>query len=165
LTVAPAMTAQGVILGTAAYMAPEQARGRLADARSDLWAFGVVLYETLTGAPLFTGATVSDVLASVLRDEPNWAALPPETPPSVKRLLRRCLQKDPQLKLRHAGDARLELLDGEGPTAARAGDRPRAGWRRLLVGGAAGGAVVAGAMALWTSTRPPEPPAAMLRSS
>jgi len=107
----PEATAHGVILGTAAYMAPEQARGQVADARSDLWAFGVVLYEMLTGAPLFQGKTVSDVLASVLRDTPKWDALPPETPPNVMRLLRRCLQRDPQLRLRNAGDARLELAD------------------------------------------------------
>src|SRR6185503_19322227 len=76
----PAATAHGVILGTAAYMAPEQARGRPADARADLWAFGVVLYEMLTGRALFSGATVSDLLASVMRDEPRWDALPPDTP-------------------------------------------------------------------------------------
>ena len=79
--VSPAMTAQGMIVGTAAYMSPEQARGKIADARSDLWAFGVVLFEMLTGTPLFTGATVSEILAAVLRDTPKWDALPPETPP------------------------------------------------------------------------------------
>ena len=124
LTVGPAMTAQGVILGTAAYMAPEQARGRLADARSDLWAFGVVLYEMLTGALLFTGKTTSDVLASVLRDEPDWTTLPPDTPPRVRRVLHRCLQKDPQQRLRHAGDARLELTDGATEDVERETARP-----------------------------------------
>ena len=128
----PAATAHGVILGTAAYMAPEQARGQIADARSDLWAFGVVLYEMLTGAPLFQGKTISDVLASVLRDAPRWDALPPETPPGVRRLLRRCLQRDPQLRFRNAGDARIELMADD--DAAAPESVPVRPWRAALVG-------------------------------
>ncbi len=104
-------TATGVILGTAAYMSPEQARGKQVDKRADIWAFGVVLFEMLTGRPLFSGETVSDVLASVLRAEPDWARLPGETPPSVRRLLRRCLVRDPKARLRDIGDARLELAE------------------------------------------------------
>jgi serine/threonine protein kinase len=109
----PAATGIGVILGTAAYMAPEQARGKAVDSRADIWAFGVTVYEMLTGKPLFAGASVSEVLASILRDGPNWETLPHDTPASVRTLLRRCLQKDPQLRLRHAGDARLELTDAD----------------------------------------------------
>jgi Tol biopolymer transport system component len=109
----PAVTVQGVILGTAAYMAPEQAKGHAVDQRADLWAFGVVLYEMLSGKPLFAARNVSEVIASVLREEPDWSLLPADVPPRVRTLLRRCLQKDPQLRLRHAGDARLELLDTE----------------------------------------------------
>jgi len=109
----PAVTARGVILGTAAYMAPEQARGKPADARADIWAFGVILFEMLTGRRLFDGTEASDVIASVLRDGPNWDALPASTPASIRTLLRRCLQKDPKLRLRHAGDARLELTDAD----------------------------------------------------
>ena len=84
---------RGVILGTAAYMAPEQAKGRPADKRSDVWAFGCVLYEMLTGARAFAGDDVSDTLAAVLRAEPDWRTLPPETPASIRRLLRRCLER------------------------------------------------------------------------
>src|SRR5438105_8315147 len=90
----PAMTQAGMILGTAAYMSPEQAKGRAADKRSDVWAFGAVLYEMLTGRRAFEAEDVSDTLAAILRAEPNWAALPANTPPNMKRLLRRCLQKD-----------------------------------------------------------------------
>ena len=90
----PAMTQAGMILGTAAYMAPEQARGATVDKRADVWAFGVVLYEMLTGQRLFTGATVSDTIAAVLKTEPDWATLPVGTPAPIQRLLRRCLQKD-----------------------------------------------------------------------
>ena len=158
--VSPAMTAQGMIVGTAAYMSPEQARGHIADARIDIWAFGVVLFEMLAGAPLFEGKTVSDVLASVLRDQPRWEELPSDTPPRVQRLLRRCLQKDPDLRLRHAGDARLELLDNDGSVTLprRAGGR-RVSRRALilavaLVGAGLTGAFVAGLR--WT--RPVELP-------
>lgn len=112
-TITAAMTGAGVILGTAAYMSPEQARGKHVDKRSDLWAFGVILFELLTGTRLFAGETVSDTLAAVLREEPNFDLLPKQTSPSVRRLLRRCLQRDRRMRLRSAGDATLELTDTE----------------------------------------------------
>jgi serine/threonine-protein kinase len=90
----PAMTQMGVILGTAAYMSPEQAKGRAADKRSDVWAFGCVLFEMLAGRPAFDGEDVTDVIASVVRAEPSWSALPPDVPPLVRALLQRCLEKD-----------------------------------------------------------------------
>jgi serine/threonine protein kinase len=105
----PAMTQAGMILGTAAYMSPEQARGTTADKRADLWGFGVVLWEMLTGKRLFEGATVSDTLASVLKSEPDWTALAPTTHPAIRRLLRRCLEKDRRRRLSDAADARLEI--------------------------------------------------------
>lgn len=104
-------THTGVILGTAGYMSPEQARGKKADRRADVFSFGVVLYEMLTGRRLFAGETVSDTLAAVLKEEPNWSALPPETPPMLRRLLRRCLAKKPSERMRDFGDIRLELED------------------------------------------------------
>jgi Tol biopolymer transport system component len=104
-------TMQGVILGTAAYMSPEQARGGVVDETADLWAFGCVLYEMLTGKQAFTGETVSDTLAAVLKTEPDWEALPQETPGQVHRLLRRCLAKDVKKRLRNIADARLEIED------------------------------------------------------
>ena len=99
----------GMILGTAAYMAPEQARGKTVDKRADIWAFGLVLYEMLAGRTAFAGDTISDVLAAVLTREPDWTALPATTPASIKRLLARCLEKDPKRRLRDIGDARLEI--------------------------------------------------------
>jgi Tol biopolymer transport system component/predicted Ser/Thr protein kinase len=112
-------TQMGMIIGTAAYMAPEQARGKVVDRRADIWAFGVVLYEMLTGRRLFAGDEISDVLAAVLRQDVDLASLPPEVPPSVRRLLRRCLEKDPRKRLSSIGDARLELteLDEQAPRA------------------------------------------------
>ena len=107
----PAMTERGIILGTAAYMSPEQARGRPVDKRADIWAFGVVLFEMLTGRQMFAGETVSDTLAAVLREDIPWAALPPGTPAGVRRVLERCLQRDPRRRLRDIGDARLEIED------------------------------------------------------
>jgi len=103
------MTRMGVILGTAAYMAPEQARGKSTDRRSDLWAFGVVLYEMLTGRMAFGGETVTDVLAAIVTKEPAWAALPAATPPSIRRLLQRCLVRDPHRRLADAGEARYQI--------------------------------------------------------
>jgi Tol biopolymer transport system component len=104
-----ALTMGGMILGTAAYMAPEQARGKTVDKRTDIWAFGLVLYEMLVGRIAFAGDTISDVLAAVLTREPDWTALPATTPASIKRLLARCLEKDPKRRLRDIGDARLEI--------------------------------------------------------
>ena len=95
-TITAQMTEPGVILGTAAYMSPEQARGRSVDKRADIWAFGCVLYECLTGKQAFHGETVSDTLAHILKGEPNWAALPANTPAVLMALVRRCLQKDPR---------------------------------------------------------------------
>ncbi len=105
----PAMTMQGVILGTAAYMSPEQARGQTVDGRTDLWAFGCVLFEMLTGMRVFAGQTVTDALAAVVKEEPRWGDLPAETPIPVHRLLRRCLTKDRRKRLAAAADARLDI--------------------------------------------------------
>ncbi len=104
-------TMPGVILGTAAYMAPEQARGKIVDKRADIWAFGVVLYEMLTGSTPFAGDTVTDIIAAVVTREPDWTAMPAQAPPSVRQLLRRCIEKDPKRRLRDVGEARL-VLDG-----------------------------------------------------
>ncbi len=110
-TLSDQATAAGVILGTAAYMAPEQARGRLVDRRADVWAFGVVLFEMLAGSRPFQGDTISDTMASILKDEPDWSALPASTPPELRRLVQRALQKDPRRRLRDIGDARLAVED------------------------------------------------------
>jgi serine/threonine-protein kinase len=104
-------THAGVILGTAAYMSPEQARGKTVDKRADIWAFGAVLYEMLTGKPAFDGETVSDTLAAVIKTQPNWDLLPAGVPATILKLLRRCLEKDPKLRLRDIGDARIEIAD------------------------------------------------------
>ena len=103
----PAMTHAGMIFGTAAYMSPEQARGKAVDKRGDIWAFGCVLYETLTGRQAFRGETIQDTLAAVLAHEPDWSLLPADTPASVVRLLRRCLEKDPDRRLHDIADAAL----------------------------------------------------------
>ena len=116
----PAVTQIGTILGTAAYMSPEQARGQTVDKRADMWAFGVVLYEMLTGGSLFRGDTVTDVIASVVTREPDWQQLPADTPAPIRRLLRRCLQKDPKSRLRDASDARLEIEEALSPHADHA---------------------------------------------
>jgi serine/threonine protein kinase len=104
-----AMTRAGMILGTAAYMSPEQARGKSVDKRADIWAFGCVLYEMLAGKPAFAGDTLTDIVALVLTNEPDWTALPTATPPTVAALLRRCLKKDLTRRLHDIADARIEL--------------------------------------------------------
>ena len=108
-TVAP--TRDGVILGTAGYMSPEQARGQVVDKRIDIWAFGCVLYEMMSGRPAFARTTISDTIAAVLDREPDWSALPAATPPSISRMVRRCLDKDTRRRLRDIGDVRIELDD------------------------------------------------------
>jgi serine/threonine protein kinase/Tol biopolymer transport system component len=110
-TITSAGTTAGVLLGTAAYMSPEQIRGRPADRRVDIWAFGVVLYELLTGRRLFKGETPSDILAAVLREEPDLDRVPAGTSPRVRRLLRRCLERDPSRRLQAIGEARIILED------------------------------------------------------
>ena len=134
----PAMTQAGIILGTAAYMSPEQARGKVVDRRSDTWAFGAVFYEMLTGRRVFDGDEMSDVLAAVLRQPVDWAVLPAETPPSVRRLLRRCLEKDRRERPGDMATARLEIseaLAGDGmllPPGGRPSDQRH--WRWLAGG-------------------------------
>src|SRR2546423_8237961 len=107
-------TQAGVILGTAGYMAPERAKGKPADKRADIWAFGVVMHELLTGKRLFLGETVTDTLAAVVLAEPNIA----DAPSQVRRLLKRCLEKDPQKRLRDIGDAMALLEEGPSPSSA-----------------------------------------------
>jgi hypothetical protein len=113
-TLAHTGTQAGLLLGTAAYMSPEQARGKPVDKRADIWAFGVVLYEMLTGRQLFVGETVSDVLAGVLKSEVVLAALPERTPPAIRELLRRCLERTPRNRLHDIADARLVIEDAAG---------------------------------------------------
>ena len=118
LTSPALMTGAGTLLGTAAYMAPEQARGRAVDRRADIWAFGCVLYEMLTGTKAFASENLSDTIAAVLRSEPDWGALPADTPARVRVLLTRCLQKDPRQRLHDVADARIEINDRDAGTTA-----------------------------------------------
>jgi eukaryotic-like serine/threonine-protein kinase len=133
-TISMAGTSVGIILGTASYMSPEQARGAAVDARSDIFSLGAVLYEMLTGQRAFAGDTVSDILAAVLKVEPDWNRLPPDTPAGIRRLLRLCLQKDPNRRLHTAADVRIEIEEIErelesAPAPTRDGNaRPRAAW-------------------------------------
>ena len=132
----PAMTARGIIFGTAAYRSPEQARGTVVDKRADIWAFGCVVYETLTGTRAFEGETLTDVLAAVVKNDPDWNALPPDTPRLVRSLLRRCLQKDPGKRLHDIADARIEIQEAmaepEVPSLATPKRRRAARWTIAL---------------------------------
>ncbi|HPF70914.1 MAG TPA: protein kinase [Candidatus Krumholzibacteria bacterium] len=110
-TMTAAMTQVGAVIGTAAYMSPEQARGKEVDRRADIWAFGVILFEMLTGKQAFVGETASDTLAGILKSEPEWSAVPADLPFQVERVLRRCLAKDPRQRLRDIGEARVRLED------------------------------------------------------
>src|SRR5215470_1575003 len=150
-TVSIAPTHAGMILGTAAYMSPEQAKGRPVDRRADIWAFGCVLYEMLTGEKTFNGETVSDVLASVIMKEPDWARLPSNIPPTVNRLLRPCLDKDSKRRLRDIGEARIAIEEYLGKPAAETPEPAHQAARRISTGWLVGltvaglvGAIVAG---------------------
>jgi serine/threonine protein kinase len=117
-TLSIAASQAGVVLGTAAYMSPEQARGKAVDRRADIWAFGCVLFEMLGGRRPFEGETVTDVLAAVVRAEPDIESLPGDTPPRIRELIRRCLNKDPKQRLQVIGEARIaieETLSGVAP--------------------------------------------------
>jgi serine/threonine protein kinase/Tol biopolymer transport system component len=135
-TVTTSPTEAGVILGTAAYMSPEQARGQSVDKRADIWAFGCVLFEMLTGHRSFEGGSVADVLAGVVGRDPDWTALPSATPSRIHGLLRRCLQRDPARRLRDIGDARLDLDDAavEPPDAISPGAGGHRSMRRAIEG-------------------------------
>lgn len=161
----PAMTERGIILGTAAYMSPEQARGKPVDKRADIWAFGVIVFEMLTGKQMFAGETVSDTLAAVLREDVPWASLPPGTPPALRRVLERCLQKDPKRRLRDIGDAKLDIDDAmAGKDAVLTPSTPapidpsadRFPWRALAVVAS----LAAVAVAAWALAQPAAAPAA-----
>jgi Tol biopolymer transport system component len=165
-TSSPTMTMRatmaGLIMGTAGYMSPEQAKGKPVDRRADIWAFGVVLVEMLTGRMMYTGETVSETLASVIKDQPDLAALPAGTPPAIRRLLKRCLEKDPQRRLQAIGEARI-LIDEAGapeepaaPTATAAPVRRGAPWW-LVATAVAIPTLILGAF-LWRATRPVERP-------
>ncbi len=157
-------TAAGVILGTAAYMAPEQARGRVVDRRVDVWALGVVIFEMLAGRRPFAGETISDTIASILKDEPDWTRLPPATPAALRRLLARMLEKDPRKRLRDVGDVRFLLDDATASGASAATDaahaattRPSPLWLRALpwIAVIAVLALMPAAIALWPSAPAP----------
>jgi serine/threonine protein kinase len=127
-------TIPGMILGTAAYMSPEQAKGRAADRRSDIWAFGCVLYEMLAGTPAFAGETVVEILGAILKSEPDWHALPATTPPAVLSLLKRCLQKDRNRRMRDIADARFQIEEAPNePAIPVASTVPSQGSRERLL--------------------------------
>ena len=159
-TMTVAATQMGVILGTAAYMAPEQARGKPVDKRADIWAFGAVLYEMLTGRRAFGGSNLSDVLASVIKTDPDWATLPGDTLPRIRQLLRACLQKDLKQRVRDIGDVLL-VLDGAFETrnpAPATTVRPLSFWRQLLPLAAVGMAVATlTAVVVWNIRSPSGP--------
>ena len=152
-TLAVQATSAGLILGTAGYMSPEQARGKTIDRRTDIWSFGCVLYEMLTGRLVFeTGETVSDAVAAILTKEPDWSALPAGLPQPIRRLLRRCLEKDPDRRLHHIADARIEITDAmTGPSSDRALVQvvPSSSWTRFLPWAVAAIAVGLAAFVLW----------------
>ena len=154
----PAVTSMGVVLGTAAYMSPEQARGQFVDRRSDIWAFGCVLYEMLSGRSVFARATVADTVAVILEREPDWSALPSSTPVILRRLLRRCLDKNRNQRLRDIADARHALDDIEDDTARGTSSSARTQWPRL-VAGAAVVASIAAVVAVFASRGASQTPA------
>jgi len=155
-TLAHTGTAAGVILGTAAYMSPEQARGRVVDKRADIWAFGALLFEMLRGRKLFDGETVTDVLAAVVKDPIDWSTLPPATPLTLRHLLERCLERDPKRRLRDIGEARLALDGTSAVEPSPAAAAHRGGVSPWLVA-AALVATAALAGGLGWSLRKPEP--------
>ncbi len=162
LSIAPSES--GVILGTASYMSPEQARGKQVDKRTDIWSYGCLLYEALTGRQAFGGETVSDIVAAILGRDPDWQVLPEGTPSTIRVLLRRCLQKDPRLRLHDIADARIEIEEALDPSRATPligadGGQPRPTRRtRAVIWSLAVAAAVGIGVALWSLLRAPPPP-------
>ena len=150
-------THEGVLLGTSAYMSPEQARGQTVDRRTDIWSFGCVLYEMLTGVRAFAGSTTSDCVAAILEREPDWSVLPKGTPAGIQRLLRRCLEKTPRRRLHDIADARIEMDEATTePSPLNATMRQVNGRRKIViawVGGAVAGAAIAGIATRAVTTR------------
>ena len=161
------LTSPHTVMGTPAYMSPEQARGEPADQRADVWAFGCVLYEMLTGRLAFGGRSTAEVLVGVLDREPNLDVLPPDTPPAIRRLLRRALSKHPRTRLRDMGDARLEISDALVRTQDVTPDRPVAAPARVKMLSAAGvlAGVAVGALFLSQWVRPHAVPPPISRFS
>jgi eukaryotic-like serine/threonine-protein kinase len=162
-TLSAVATMQGVLLGTAAYMSPEQARGKVVDKRTDIWAFGCVLYELLTGKQAFVGDDITEILAAVVKSEPDWRALPPTTPAKIRDLLRRCLHKDKTLRMQAAGDARIEIQEALAapPTTEPVSLVPGrlVGWRLpVLVGLAVLIAAAVAGLAVWNLRPMPAKP-------
>jgi serine/threonine protein kinase/Tol biopolymer transport system component len=160
-TLSMAATMQGLILGTAAYMSPEQAKGKAVDKRTDVFAFGAVLYELLTGKQAFHGEDVGDILATVVKTDPDWNLLPEATPLAIRKLLRHCLQKDKRFRLRDAGDAQIEIQEAiAAPKDSGATQAAPTSMSKLPWAVAAVLVVLLGvtSWALWRSTRPVEQP-------
>ena len=160
-TITSMSTQPGIILGTAAYMSPEQAKGKSVDRRTDIWAFGCVLFEMLAGKRPFEGETVSDALAAVIRAEPEWSLLPSYTPQTIRNLLQRCLKKDPRQRLQAIGETRIaieEVLSGTSQDLPSAVELRTAAWRRALAWAVATAAIILAALfAAKYFTRNPEP--------
>jgi len=165
----PTLTARatqlGMILGTAAYMAPEQAKGKMVDRRADVWAFGVVLYEMLTGRATFSGETLTDIIAAVVTRDPDWSALPASTPPALVQLIRRCLERDLKQRLQSIGEARIAIErlianPSGGESASIAAPAPLVSARRPWgwIAGAVIGTATVAAIIAWTSRSVPEAP-------
>ncbi len=159
-------TEAGVLLGTAPYMSPEQARGRAVDKRTDIWAFGCCLYEALSGVKPFRGETVTDTIAAVVKNEPDWEALSTVSHSGVRRLLSRCLEKDTHRRLHDIADARIEIEEAlaessaSGPVASR--DKPFISRRRAILAGLVLVAAIAAGIGLWNLAVPKGPPVVIL---
>ena len=161
-TITDEMTRPGVVLGTAAYMSPEQAMGRAVDKQVDIWAFGCVLYECLAGKRAFQGDTITETMASILKTEPDWTFLPAEAPLFVRAVLRQCLQKDPRRRLRDIGDARIgieEAVAGARDEGLAQAPSARASWRRMLAVALVSMllAGLAAGLGVWNALRPNAP--------
>jgi len=152
-TLTAQMTAAGVLLGTAAYMSPEQARGKPVDKRTDIWAFGCVLFEMLTGCRAFAGESLSETSAAILKEEPDWSTLPSGTPAAVRTVLRRCLAKDRNRRLHDIADARIAIEDLATEDLPTAGAPARRPWRSALPWLVAAVAAVCAVVAVWTGRR------------